>query len=131
MRYKLLFLLLLLEILLVCTATVPATDLRGGVVGVNLCGQKGPCMGLRVALFGPMSDGTFGIVRQAVTGPDGLYYFSGVYPGEYVLQVGGLNYPLTVGATQIQDIPILAGPRLDNLFSFDQSTLPVSSLPGK
>lgn len=111
MRYKLLFLVLLLEILLVSTATVPATDLRGGVVGVNLYGTMVPFPGVGVALFGMTSNGTFGIVRQAVTGPDGLYYISGVYPGQYVLQVGGVNYPLAVGATQIQDIPILAAAR--------------------
>jgi hypothetical protein len=130
MRYKLLFLVLLLEILLVSTASVPATDLRGGVVGFNLCGQKtGACPGVAVALFGTTSNGTFGIVRQTVTGLDGLYYFSGVYPGQYVLQVGGVNYPLAVGATQIQDIPILLAARFDNPLSIDSITLPVSSLP--
>ena len=114
MRYKLLFLVLLLEILLVSTATVPATDLRGVVVGVNLCGQKGACAGVGVALFGATSNGTYGIVRQTVTGKDGVYYFSGVYPGQYVLQIGGVNYPLAVGTTQIQDIPFIAETRLDN-----------------
>jgi len=112
MRYKLLFLVLLLEILLVSAAKVPATDLRGGVIGVNLFGQTtGAFPGVGVALFGMNVYGTFGLVRQAVTGLDGIYYFSGVYPGQYVLQVGGVHYPLTAGATQMQDIQILAAAR--------------------
>jgi hypothetical protein len=112
MRYKLLFLVLLLEILLASAATVPATDLRGGVVGVNQYGQTtGAFPGVGVALFGMTSNGTVGLVRQTVTGLDGIYYLSGVYPGQYVLQVGGVNYPLQVGMTPTQDIPILAAAR--------------------
>ena len=43
-----------------------------------------------------------------MTGPDGKYYFNDVRAGHYVLQIGGINYPLEVGATKMQDIPIIA-----------------------
>jgi hypothetical protein len=112
MRYKLLFLVLLLEILLTSAVTVRATDLRGGVIGVNQFGVRtGPFPGAGVALFGIMPDGTFALVRQTVTGLDGIYYLGGIFPGQYVLQVGGLNYPLQVGVGPMQDIPILAAAR--------------------
>ena len=52
MRYKLLFLVLLLEILLVSAATVRATDLRGGVVGPDPHTQvESPLVGVGVALL--------------------------------------------------------------------------------
>jgi hypothetical protein len=108
MRYKLLFLVLLLEILLVSAATVRATDLRGGVVGPNPNTQiEGPLAGVGVALFAVMPNGTFNLVRQTATGPDGQYYFSGIFRGQYVLQIAGINYPLEVLQMQRQDIPII------------------------
>jgi hypothetical protein len=109
MRYKLLFLVLLLEILLVSAATVRATDLRGGVVGPDPHTQiEGPLVGVGVALFAVMPNGTFSLVRQTVTGRDGKYYFNAINGGQYVLQIGGTNYPLKVQPTQSQDIPIIA-----------------------
>jgi hypothetical protein len=111
MRYKFL-LLILLAILIVSAATVLATDLRGRVDGFNPNTQmNGPLPGVGVALFATQPNGTFAIVRKAVTDPDGIYYFRGVYPGQYVLQIGGTNYPLEVGTTQMQDIPIIARAR--------------------
>ena len=103
MRYKLLFLVLLLEILLVSTATVHATDLRGGVVGSD----QSPLVAVGVALFAVKQDGTFGLVRRTATGPDGKYYFNAISAGRYVLQIGGTNYQLEVHATQSQDIPVI------------------------
>jgi hypothetical protein len=46
-----------------------------------------------------------------VTAPDGKYHFDRVHPGQYVLQIGGVNYPLEVRDTQMQDIPIIVPPR--------------------
>lgn len=106
MRYKLV-LLILLQILMV-SATLRSTDLRGGVAGYNPYTQTpGPLPGVAIGLFVQAPNGTFAVVRQAVTGPDGRYYLAGVYPGQYVLQVAGVNYPLAVGATPMQDIPII------------------------
>jgi hypothetical protein len=88
--------------ILIVSATLRATDLRGRVDGMS-----GPLPGVPVGLFVQAPNGTFAVVRQAVTGPDGIYYLPGVYPGQYVLQIAGVNYPLGVGATSMQDIPII------------------------
>jgi hypothetical protein len=112
MRHKLQLLVLLLEIFLMTAATVGATDLRGGVAGLDRDSQPPtPLAGVGVALFAVMPNGAFNLVRQTVTGPDGKYYFNGVRAGHYILQIGGINYPLEVGATEMQDIPIIAPPR--------------------
>src|SRR5882724_4578313 len=104
MRYKLLYLVLLLEMLVVSAPILRATDLRGGVVGL-----AGP--GVGVALFEVKPNKTFRLVRQTVTAPDGKYYFNNVHPGQYVLRIGGIDYPLEVGERQMQDIPVIAPPR--------------------
>jgi|SRR6266571_6901641 len=105
MRYKL-ALLILLQILMV-SATLRSTDLRGGVAGYNSwTNTTGPLPGIPVGLFA-QGYGTFTLVRQTQTGLDGIYYLMGVYPGQYVLQIAGVNYPLTVWDTQTQDIPII------------------------
>ena len=84
------------------------TDLRGRIDGFNpFTNMPGPLPGIVVTLFAVMPDGQFTVVRQGVTGPDGMYYLLGVYPGQYVLQIAGVNYPLSVGAFQLQDIPII------------------------
>jgi protocatechuate 3,4-dioxygenase beta subunit len=54
---------------------------------------------------------TFRLVRQTVTAPDGKYHFTKVHPGQYVLRIGGIDYPLEVRETQMQDIPVIAPPR--------------------
>lgn len=109
MRSKLLF-PTLLAILIVSVATVRATDLRGRVDTFNVYTQmRVPFPGVAVGLFVPQADGAFVLVRQAVTALDGMYYFTGVYPGQYVLQIGGINYPLGVlgGGVALQDIPAI------------------------
>ena len=105
MRYKLLCLVLFLE-LLVSGPILRATDLRGGVVGL-----AGPLIGVGVALFEVKPNKTLRRVRETVTTPDGKYYFSKVHPGRYVLRIRGINYPLEVRETQIQNIPVIAPPR--------------------
>ena len=93
-------------------ATGGATDLRGGVAGRDRDSQPPtPLAGFGVALFEVRPNGAFNLVRQTVTGPDGKYYFNGVRAGHYVLQIGRINYPLEVGETQMQDIPVIAPPR--------------------
>jgi hypothetical protein len=106
MRYKLLGLILLLEVLVVTAPVLRATDLRGRVVGL-----AGPRVGVGVALFEVKPNKTLRRVRETVTAPDGKYYFSKIHPGRYVLRIGGINYPLEVGETQMQDIPVIAPPR--------------------
>ncbi|MEA3187277.1 MAG: hypothetical protein QOD99_1107 [Chthoniobacter sp.] len=105
MRSKLLF-LTLLALAFLALYPAGATDLRGRVDGFNpYTNTMGPFPGVRVGLFTPLPDGSFAIVRESVSGPDGMYYLKGVYPGQYVLQIGGVNYPLGVGLTLMQDIP--------------------------
>jgi len=83
-----------------------ATDLTGDVVGL-----AGPLVGVGVALFEVKPNKTFHLVRQTVTAPDGKYHFNKVHPGQYVLRIGGIDYPLEVRETQMQDIPVIAKPR--------------------
>ena len=106
MRYKLLCLVLILEMLVVSTPILRATDLRGGVVSL-----AGPLVGVGVALFEVKPNKTLRLVRQTVTAPDGKYHFTKVHPGQYVLRIGGIDYPLEVRDTQMQDIPVIAKPR--------------------
>lgn len=102
-------LLILLLVLIASTAMLRATDLRGGVQGLNpYTGRHGPLPGLGVGLFAQLSNGSFVLVSQTVTGPDGLYYFKGIVPGPYVLQIAGVNYPLGVANVPQQDIPIIS-----------------------
>lgn len=102
------FALILLAGLFTAVVSLRATDLRGRVDGPNhVTHLQEPLPGITVALFATLPDGKFSIVRQTVTGPDGMYYFSGIGPGEYVLQIGGTNYPLRVTATTRQDIPTI------------------------
>ena len=88
MRYKLLCLVLLLEMLVVSTPILRATDLRGGVVGL-----AGPLVGVGVALFEVKPNKRFHLVRQTVTAPDGKYHFTKVHSGQYVLRIGGNQLP--------------------------------------
>jgi hypothetical protein len=103
-----LLVLIMLQILVVST-TLHSTDLRGGVTGYSpLTNTWGPLGGVPIGLFVQARDGAFTVVRKAVTVSDGTYYLNGVPQGEYVLQVNGVNYPLKVTQTAMQDIPIIA-----------------------
>jgi hypothetical protein len=107
MGYKL-ALLILLQMLMV-SATLRSTDLRGRVI--NKSGNPGSppsgFVGIPIGLFEARRDGTFAVVRQTNTGPNGIYYLAGVPPGAYVLQIDGVNYPLGVENAPTQDIPII------------------------
>jgi len=107
MRHKILV-GVLLTIFLAFAVTAGATDLRGRVDGFNpYTRMMGPLPGVGVTLFAQMQNGGYSLVSQAITGPDGMYYFRGVYPGPYFLQIAGANYPLGVGNMPLQDIPII------------------------
>ena len=92
--------------LVVSPPILRATDLTGGVVGL-----AGPLVGVGVALFEAKPNKKLRLVRRTVTAPDGKYHFNDVHPGEYVLRIGGIDYPLEVRETQMQDIPVIAPPR--------------------
>ena len=83
-----------------------ATDLRGDVVGL-----AGPLVGVGVALFEVKPNKPLRRVRETVTAPDGKYHFNKIHPGQYVLRIRGIDHPLEVRETQIQDIPAIAPPR--------------------
>jgi hypothetical protein len=105
-RNKLSF-LILLQILML-SRMVHSTDLRGGVAGYSsFTNTSGPLPGIQIGLFVKGNNNTFSVVRQAVTGSDGTYYLNGVPPGRYVLQINGVNYPLTVTQMETQDVPII------------------------
>ena len=106
MRYKRVCLVLFLEMLAVSAPILRATDLRGGVVGL-----AGPLVGVGVTLFEVKPNKTLRCVRETVTAPDGKYYFNKVHPGQYVLRIHGINYPVEVGETQVQDIPLIVPSR--------------------
>ena len=91
-----------------CVSLGRATDLRGAVDTINPASHaSGPQAGVAVGLFIAKPDGTYSVVRQGVTGPNGVFYLAGVPAGQYVLQVGGVNYPLRVLDVATQDIPII------------------------
>jgi hypothetical protein len=106
MRHNLL-LSILLATLATSAVTARATDVRGRVDGPNPNTQAmGPLAGVGVALF-TESNGTFTLVHQTVTGSDGMYYFTSISPGQYVLQVAGVNYQVAVASGQTQDVPAI------------------------
>ena len=92
--------------LVVSAPIIYATDLRGGVVG-----HAGPLVGVGVARFEVKPNKTLHIVRQTVTAPSGNYYFNKVRPGQYVVRIRKVDYPLEVRETEMQDIPVITAPR--------------------
>ena len=92
--------------LIVSGPVLRATDLSGGVVG-----RAGPLVGVGVALFEVKPNNTLHLVRETVTAPDGKYHFNKVHPGQYVLRIHKIDYPLEVREGQMQDIPDIVAPR--------------------
>jgi hypothetical protein len=90
-----------------------ATDLRGRVDGTHGYSPVPFAMArVPVTIFAaqPSPYGGANYIPQAttVTGGDGMYYFRGIPPGVFVLQIGGNNYPLQVLPQAAQDIqPVL------------------------
>jgi hypothetical protein len=86
-----------------------ATDLRGRVDGThNYSPVPFPMAGVQVTIFVTQQNPAGGVnyIPQAttVTGADGMYYFRDIPAGNFVLQIGGTNYPLQVLPQPAQDI---------------------------
>lgn len=95
----------LLAVSLVAGSAVEATELRGRVDSRNnSTGYFFPRRGAAVNVMAQNGR----LVGRAVTGGDGMYYLSQIPPGNYVLVVNGVRFPLSVGNTRSQDIaPVL------------------------
>ncbi|HTQ12479.1 MAG TPA: hypothetical protein VMH86_01285 [Rhizomicrobium sp.] len=80
-----------------------AASLRGVVVSAPaLLGQvRVGRPGVTVTLTGAAGRPSW----QTVTTGSGYYFFMGVAPGSYVLQVGSARYGVTVTSAAMQDIP--------------------------
>ena len=98
----------LLWILLLClvTTVASATNLRGRVDGKHAYAPAPfPASRIAVELLVPDVGGKWQVAYRTVSGPDGMYLFSGVKPGAYILHVDGrLNFHLTVGPGPTQDV---------------------------
>ena len=92
-------------LLLAAASNAFATDLRGRVDGRNAYSPTPyPIGGTPLELY---REDRGRLIRQGATftAPDGMYYFRGVTPGRYVLQVQGGSYPLQVRDQFVQDVP--------------------------
>jgi len=95
----------LLALLILSVIPADATDLRGKVDGRNRYSPYPfPINGVRVDLY-VWTGGGWQAIYNAFTGPDGMYYMRNIRPGNYVLNVNGQNYPLSVSPNPYQDIP--------------------------
>jgi hypothetical protein len=86
-----------------------ATDLRGRVDGIHgYSPVPFPMARVQVTIFVAQQNAAGGVnyIPQAttITGSDGMYYFRGIPPGVFVLQIGTANYPLQVLPQPVQDI---------------------------
>ena len=83
--------------------TAAATDLRGRVEGLNRFTQTPfPVRGAQVELVDGHGQR---VVAASYAGADGMYYFSNISPGNYLLRVNGSYFPVTVQAAARQDVP--------------------------
>jgi hypothetical protein len=98
----------LVALILACLSlSASAVDIRGRVDVRNAYSPRPfPLAGATVTLFVRQPTG-WRVIANASTGPDGLYYFRGVAPGSYVLQVQGRNFPITLSQASFQDVPPL------------------------
>jgi len=79
-----------------------ATDLRGRVEGLNTYSPTP--FPVRAAQVELMDARDRRVVAASHAGPDGMYYFSSISPGDYLLRVNGRYFPVTVQAIAHQDI---------------------------
>ncbi len=97
---------LIVAALLLVTTVVSATNLRGRVDGFPpYASAPFPVPGANVQLVVPDGLGGVRAISGYITGPDGMYYFQNIPPGNYQLVVNGIFYPLFVGNMYLQDIP--------------------------
>ena len=85
-----------------------ATDLRGRVEGLNTYSPTPfPVRGAQVELIDARDQH---VVAASTAGADGMYYFSNISPGNYLIRVNGRYFPLSVQATARQDVaPVRLG----------------------
>lgn len=94
-------------LMLAASAAAGATDLRGRVDGRNDFSRSPfPLAGTALQLY-RQDAGQTRLAASAFTGPNGMYYFRGVAPGRYVLQVQGRSFPVQVHNAPLQDVPPL------------------------
>jgi len=79
-----------------CATASFATDLRGRVDGLNAYNQQTYLRGGAQVMILAWNGSAWVKSLTVYTGPDGMYYFPGVPPGNYYLNINGLNYPLQV-----------------------------------
>jgi hypothetical protein len=85
--------------------TTAATEIRGRVDSRNpYTGYFYPRQGAAVDIIA-WNGQQWLLVRRGMTGGDGMYYFSQVPAGSYVLVVNGMRFPLGVGNFASQDVP--------------------------
>jgi len=83
-----------------------AANLRGRLNGQNrYSAAPYPIAGAVVELF-VREQNKWRSLGRDLTGSDGMYFFTEVKPGIYVLQINGRqNYPIRVEARPYQDLP--------------------------
>ena len=81
-----------------------ATDLRGRVdARNNYSSASFPVGGTAVSLYRE-ERGQRRMVQSAYTAANGMFYFSGVAPGRYTLQVERRSFQVDVGSAPLQDL---------------------------
>ncbi len=108
---KILFIIFSL-IVLSAKAQYPGTNLRGQVqVAYN--NTYVPYPNASIGLYALNAYNNWVLVSQAITNEFGFYFFYGIPPGPYSIQINGLkNYSITVVMIdyrfyQFQDVPVL------------------------
>lgn len=97
---------LLASLLFVCATAAYAVDVRGRVETQNPYARGPyPFAQAPVSLFQFVPPGQWRIVSQTLTDPNGMYYFRGLPPGRYVVQVHGQNFTIDVHSGNFQDVP--------------------------
>jgi hypothetical protein len=92
----------LLGAMLLVPPAAMAANVRGLVQGQSRYSPMPfPIRGARVDLMDARAQS---VVATSYAGQDGLYYFSNIRPGNYVVRVNGKYFPITVGAAATQDI---------------------------
>ena len=95
-------------VLMTFSSSLYAADIRGRVDGRTAYYPRPyPLAGVPVTLFVFQPPSGWRPVATSYTAPDGMYYFRGVPAGSCMLQVQGLNFPITVSPAPFQDIPPL------------------------
>jgi hypothetical protein len=96
-----------LSMIFLSTAAAEAGNLRGMVAGVVRNGVAQSRVGragvpISLAVNAPGAPVT---VARTISSNGGYYFFLNIRPGNYLLVVGNLRYPVTVLSTPNQDIP--------------------------